>query len=189
MLEASLRIFSTKGYHTAKMEGIAKEAGIGKGTLYEYFKGKKHLFHEMLKYTLIKYKEEEEKVLDMEGPIRDKLIAFSAFNGRFLSEYMDLAENVMNSVSVLSDDVKVWMMKKKTELIKVLQEVIQQSIDSGELRKDLNAELATLALSGTIRVYYGKRLNFDKEKYSNIDPALPIDMMLEGMVDRDVVGS
>ncbi len=39
-----MRIFARAGYHRAKMESIAAEARIGKGTVYEYFRSKTDLF-------------------------------------------------------------------------------------------------------------------------------------------------
>ncbi len=39
-----MRVFAREGYHRAKMKAVAEEAGIGKGTVYEYFKSKTDLF-------------------------------------------------------------------------------------------------------------------------------------------------
>jgi len=39
-----MRVFARDGYHQAKIEEVAKEAGIGKGTVYEYFRSKTELF-------------------------------------------------------------------------------------------------------------------------------------------------
>ena len=44
ILKAAMVVFSRDGYHQAKMEEIAKEAEIGKGTVYEYFRSKTDLF-------------------------------------------------------------------------------------------------------------------------------------------------
>jgi TetR/AcrR family fatty acid metabolism transcriptional regulator len=44
ILEAAMRVFARDGYHRAKMEAVAEAAGIGKGTVYEYFKSKTDLF-------------------------------------------------------------------------------------------------------------------------------------------------
>ncbi|MDX2128721.1 MAG: TetR/AcrR family transcriptional regulator [Chloroherpetonaceae bacterium] len=44
IVEASVQVFSTKGFHEAKMQDIADAAGVGKGTLYEYFSTKEELF-------------------------------------------------------------------------------------------------------------------------------------------------
>lgn len=44
LILAAVRVFSKNGYHETKMQDIATEAGIGKGTIYEYFKTKDDLF-------------------------------------------------------------------------------------------------------------------------------------------------
>lgn len=43
ILEAAIAVFVEKGYHAAKMADIAAAAGMGKGTLYEYFATKEAL--------------------------------------------------------------------------------------------------------------------------------------------------
>ncbi len=40
ILDAALRVFARKGFKNTKMIDIAEEAGIGKGTIYEYFRHK-----------------------------------------------------------------------------------------------------------------------------------------------------
>ena len=42
--QAALEVFSNSGYAQAGIEQIAKEAGIGKSTVYEYYKTKEDLF-------------------------------------------------------------------------------------------------------------------------------------------------
>jgi TetR/AcrR family fatty acid metabolism transcriptional regulator len=44
IIHAALEVFSLKGYAATSMEQIAARAGIGKSTLYEYFKTKEELF-------------------------------------------------------------------------------------------------------------------------------------------------
>jgi AcrR family transcriptional regulator len=42
--QAALAVFSTSGYALASIEQIAQQAGIGKSTVYEYYKTKEELF-------------------------------------------------------------------------------------------------------------------------------------------------
>ncbi len=42
--QAALKLFSQKGYTGTNVEQIAKSAGIGKGTIYEYFETKEDIF-------------------------------------------------------------------------------------------------------------------------------------------------
>ncbi|MDH7498134.1 MAG: helix-turn-helix domain-containing protein, partial [Syntrophomonadaceae bacterium] len=52
ILEAAARVFSQRGYHQAKVEEIAAAAGVGKGTVYEYFDSKLELFQQMCSAAL-----------------------------------------------------------------------------------------------------------------------------------------
>lgn len=44
ILRAAAQVFAEQGYQVATMDAIADRAGIGKGTLYEYFRDKQSLF-------------------------------------------------------------------------------------------------------------------------------------------------
>lgn len=44
IIKAAERVFAVEGFHSAKMEDIAKEAGITKVTLYSYFQSKDNLY-------------------------------------------------------------------------------------------------------------------------------------------------
>jgi len=48
ILEAALKIFSQKGYKTTTMALIAKEAGISKGSIYNYYKNKEDLLTQII---------------------------------------------------------------------------------------------------------------------------------------------
>lgn len=50
ILRASMRIFAQKGIVNAKMIDIAKEAGIGKGTIYEYYRSKTEIFEDAFRH-------------------------------------------------------------------------------------------------------------------------------------------
>ena len=43
ILDAAMRVYSKKGYHAATIADVAVAAGLGKGTLYLYFKNKEAL--------------------------------------------------------------------------------------------------------------------------------------------------
>ena len=44
IIEAAVKVFARLGFPNTKMLAIAEAAGIGKGTIYEYFKSKEDLF-------------------------------------------------------------------------------------------------------------------------------------------------
>lgn len=48
ILDAAMKVFGRKGFAGANVSDIAKEAAIGKGTLYLYFKSKEEIFNSLL---------------------------------------------------------------------------------------------------------------------------------------------
>ncbi len=49
IMEAAVRVFARRGYREATIDEIAEEARFGKGTIYNYFESKEHLFTEIIK--------------------------------------------------------------------------------------------------------------------------------------------
>ena len=54
ILEASIRVFARQGIAQTKMIDIAREAGIGKGTVYEYFRSKEEITKESFRNFMSK---------------------------------------------------------------------------------------------------------------------------------------
>ena len=57
ILEAAMDVFARKGFHRSKMGEVAAAAGIGKGTIYEYFESKRQLLQALHGYMLDKLKD------------------------------------------------------------------------------------------------------------------------------------
>src|SRR5688500_16252429 len=52
ILNAALRVFAKKGFAAARIDDIAAEAGIAKGTVYLYFDSKEAMFKGLLREVL-----------------------------------------------------------------------------------------------------------------------------------------
>ncbi len=50
ILQSAARYFARVHFHEADMDSIAREAGVGKGTLYRYFKNKEDLYLKTIQY-------------------------------------------------------------------------------------------------------------------------------------------
>ena len=48
IVEETLRLFETQGFHATSVDGIAKAAGTSRSTLYQYFESKEQIFVELL---------------------------------------------------------------------------------------------------------------------------------------------
>ncbi len=97
ILQAALTVFAQKGFAATKMIDIAKQAQIGKGTLYEYFKHKEDLFFKTFLFLFEHYDQKfQQKLAQLTNPT-DKLclivqtyfVEFSQKNFEFMEILMD----------------------------------------------------------------------------------------------------
>src|ERR1051325_8578352 len=63
ILAAALVEFGERGLAAARLEDIAKRAGLSKGTIYLYFPNKEELFREVVRQTIIAQIERAEREL------------------------------------------------------------------------------------------------------------------------------
>jgi len=75
ILLAAVRVFARKGLHRATMQEIAEEAGIGKGTIYEYFRSKEELFSAVFRYWTDRFKKEISQRLEGITNPRERIAA------------------------------------------------------------------------------------------------------------------
>ncbi|HKO15378.1 MAG TPA: TetR/AcrR family transcriptional regulator [Gemmatimonadaceae bacterium] len=67
IIEAALEVFGERGLSGARLEDIAKRAGLSKGTIYLYFPNKEELFREVVRLTVIAQIERAEHDLATAG--------------------------------------------------------------------------------------------------------------------------
>ncbi|CFX11993.1 Tetracycline transcriptional regulator, TetR-related, C-terminal [Syntrophomonas zehnderi OL-4] len=149
ILEAGIKVFSQKGYHHAKMEDIAVAAGIGKGTIYEYFSSKLQLFQEIMEAGLRQYQESvsTEKISQM--GIAERIQKITAGHFYFCQNYKELSRILFWDTDIIDDELKDWFYNKRKEKEGVLEDLIRESIRSGELR-EVDAKLVTLMIGGIL---------------------------------------
>lgn len=84
---AASEVFSEKGFYQTTVEEVAKKAGIGKGTIYLYFKDKEDLFSEMLSYHFCELSQEMDRILKTKKPILEKLKEIIKINLRLFIRF------------------------------------------------------------------------------------------------------
>ena len=77
IVEAAIAVFSRLGFHKARMDDIAREAGVSKGTLYWYFESKDAITKALLQYLFDQEVQEVTTVLAAEGSVSERLLALS----------------------------------------------------------------------------------------------------------------
>src|SRR5690349_11179613 len=75
IVEAGSRLFGTQRFHEVRMDDIAVEAGVAKGTLYRYFRDKEELYAGLLARTSQQFMERVRAAVARETGARARLEA------------------------------------------------------------------------------------------------------------------
>jgi AcrR family transcriptional regulator len=70
ILEAALAEFSERGFSAARLDDVARRAGIAKGTIYLYFRDKETLFAELIRTRLVPVVGTLQHLRDADIPVR-----------------------------------------------------------------------------------------------------------------------
>lgn len=150
ILEAAQSVFARKGYYLSKIEEIAELAGVGKGTVYEYFASKEELYKEMFKLILNRYTEyvmvEETPEMTAKEWIRHLL----EMHLRYMLENRQHMPTDFGDLGGMDMEILGWMYDMRKRSIERLISVFQKGIDRGEL-KGMDPELGANLLVGMMR--------------------------------------
>jgi AcrR family transcriptional regulator len=147
ILVAACDIFSQKGFHNAKILDIAKTAGIGKGTVYEYFSSKSELFYEMSVFSINQYIKEIEKAVATQQTFNEKITAFVACQRAIITEKMELSSCINNGSIVLDDELKMkmirLMMDAQIKVAKTMASILEKGQDEEVIDHALDIEFVS----------------------------------------------
>ena len=92
IIRAALETFAKKGINNTKMVDIAAAAGIGKGTIYDYFRSKDAIFLEAFNHFNEEMKGEIGKRMFLLTDPKEKLITFIETSFEMWQQFSDFAE-------------------------------------------------------------------------------------------------
>lgn len=184
ILQAAGRVFYVNGFENTKIEEVAKEAGIGKGTVYEYFESKQQLFEEMIAYTQHITVQDMQKALAQGQSFQDKFKAFAGFMTQTVKEHCQIFD-LMISSKIMAREMGAIMLESNVRMGDVLIEVVKEAISKGELRSDLDPELAASIIMGTVNQYCSKKVIFFKKEPDEVDYDKVIDAVMQGIAPQD----
>jgi TetR/AcrR family transcriptional regulator, fatty acid metabolism regulator protein len=158
IIEAAVRVFAQKGFVRSTIYDIAREAGIGKGTIYEYFESKEDVINLTFETFM------EELVPDFGAITQSSLSAteklcrmISGFAGMLKSkEKQDLLDIMFDlwAEGIRSQDSRGSLESKINQFYqeyrKTVAAVLEQGIQSGEFRKDMNTRIEASILVGLL---------------------------------------
>jgi AcrR family transcriptional regulator len=152
IMGSALNVFLRKGFKETKIQDIADEAGIGKGTVYEYFNGKEGIGVELYRwlcdisnrYALESIEEKDDTIERVRKYIRSTLELYEQFSeyGPFYYAIYSISSDRENSLKVKAPLSEAFLID-----VKSLSEIIEEGVEQGLIRKIDDEDLALIILS------------------------------------------
>ena len=155
IISAAALIFAENGFSNTVMADIAIAAGIGKGTIYEYFKSKEDLFFAVFEWFFTKFAQSASAdVSKLSGTTADKIKALNDSLMNSWTETKDLFTLVMefwsaSTSSVLKKRFKNAFHNIYKEYRYYVSSLLQDGIDHKEFRTDIKIDSVAACLAGT----------------------------------------
>jgi len=132
--QAAIRVFAREGFHRARMETIAHEAGVAVGTIYNYFESKKDVLLAVFEAEF------EEQISFFEG-LRESGLSVpeqiaQILQGHFslLREKTELAQVLLQERFNPGEGFKEKLSNFHRKVVERIEALIQEGIDQGWVR-------------------------------------------------------
>ena len=148
-LDAAAEVFSRKDFHAVLTDEIATEAGVGKGTIYRYFRTKDELYFA----TLMRGFDQLSKAFPVPAPPEctpeDRI-------QRIAADVLKLFWNRRPFYMLLHRDEKLLLdrdravRRKRADLERIVQETIEKGVEAGAFRA-VDSRVAANLFLGMVR--------------------------------------
>jgi TetR/AcrR family transcriptional regulator, fatty acid metabolism regulator protein len=146
ILDAAVRVFATKGYHTCRVGDIAEEAGIAHGLLYHYFASKEEVLHTVFRENWSQLLEAFSRIEASDEPPVEQLGAIGKVLLRAWRDQPDLVRVMVREVA-RSPQLHGQVDEIRAVFL-VIQRVIERGQADGSFRPELDARLASWIFYG-----------------------------------------
>ncbi len=158
ILKAAIKVFASTGYHGARVSDIAREAGIAYGLVYHYFKNKEEILDRIFDEQWSGFLEAVEAIADTKSSTEDKLLSIAALilgAYRVRSDWVKvLVFEIQRSSRFSSPD----QVKAVGRLFKLVAGILRQGQKAGELRAELDPDVACFVFVGGLDIVVTSRV-------------------------------
>jgi AcrR family transcriptional regulator len=164
----AMAVFAKKGYYKTNLKDIAQAAGMGRSSLYKYFKNKDEIYYYIIKRAYDSFEDQVDALMAMEMSNMDRLEALAAY----------LAETLKNT-TISNRFVEFWMVihskdkeledqifKLSDQITDRFEMLIKGAKDTGEILAEINEKaLASIMLAAIESLTFLREEDLSDEAY------------------------
>jgi TetR/AcrR family fatty acid metabolism transcriptional regulator len=152
IIKSAIKLFANKGFHETKVEDIAVESGVAKGTIYLYFKSKEEIMESSLDFIFSEAINSYNVPDNLDFYESIKMIVENNF--RFISENMDFYKMLFKGIYNVNIENRVKRKECKhkifSSVLSSIEKIISKGINEGKIKRDVSVKDLSLIFVNTI---------------------------------------
>lgn len=132
LLMTSARFFAENGFHETTLDDLARELGIGKGTLYHYVKSKNDILYEVQSLAIEQYAKAIEGARSGEGTVIDRIKTIMYAYAEIVTDDFGRCL-VLNGIHSLDDRNRDEIVKSQLRITGTLRDLVAEGIEDGSI--------------------------------------------------------
>jgi AcrR family transcriptional regulator len=139
------------GIKNLTVSQIANTAGIGKGTVYEYFKNKEDIVFEIITTFITEHEKKLYEIINLDISTKEKVFHF--FYQIYIDDKSHKQLNIYREFLAISmtnrtEEMIEFNIKCREKFINILGQIIKEGIDRGDIRKESQDLVSALSFFG-----------------------------------------
>jgi AcrR family transcriptional regulator len=150
ILDAAVRVFARRGFHTCRVSDVADEAGVAYGLVYHYFTSKDEILDTLFLERWDILLRAIQEVDAQEIPVREKLYAIASFIVDSYRHDPDLMKVIIVEVTRAANTFGRTHLAHIREAYVGIAAIVERAQRDGDLRTDVTPDFAALAFYGAV---------------------------------------
>ena len=150
IIQAAIKVFAQKGFFSARISDIAKEAKVADGTIYLYFNNKYDILISIFEEEIGKIIAEVKNLIDQEDDPRKMLEVFAIQHMQMIRDKRNLAEVLQMELRQSNKFMKEYRNTKFIEYVDIVSKIIHKGQDMKIFRKSVMPGVAKRAMFGAL---------------------------------------
>lgn len=177
IIDAAVKVIAENGFHQAQVSKIAKAAGVADGTIYLYFKNKEDILVSLFEEKMGQFTEKIEQ--DIAGKLNsiEKLLALVEMHLYQLADDPNLAVVTQIELRQSNKELRAKINTILKNYINIVDAILQEGINEGVFKKDLDVRLARQMVFGTLDEIVTNWV-MNEQKYNLKDLVRPVHQLL-----------
>ncbi|MEN8142352.1 MAG: TetR/AcrR family transcriptional regulator [Thermodesulfobacteriota bacterium] len=150
IIQAAIKVFAQKGFFSARISDIAKEAKVADGTIYLYFNNKYDILISIFEEEIGKIIVEVKNLTDKEDDPRKMLEIFAIQHMKMIRDKRNLAEVLQMELRQSNKFMKEYRNTKFIEYVDIVSRIIHKGQERGIFRKEVMPGVAKRAMFGAL---------------------------------------